>query len=528
MDRNTSPFIDQLARRLGASRTRRQVIVTSGKGAVAGIGTAAAAHSFGTSLFETRQALASQATPYTRPNVHSPEANLDSYALAVQNMKQLDTDDPGNPMSWSYQANIHGTLLPAAEWLDLYYTCEHHTDFFWPWHRMYLYWFEQIIRDQSENPDFALPYWDYSDPTQQYLPEPFRNSASPLYVERRSNDANFRDASSPPIDAAMFSYCLGLSQATFGLAPIVGASERLESDVHDPIHVWVGGGTFLDPGVMSRVETSAQDPVFYLHHANLDRLWDSWKAITLDGASHTDPPDNPWRVTPYEFFDDTGTKLSPPWMVEQVLDTTATGLGYVYAQLADNAWFEANCAEFRPIPAAPPEGPAGTPAATTEIGGNEPEGGIEIGPEPVSVPVIQAPPEGAGTPVALTGRPAVLTLEGIAGTGVPAVSVQVYINLPEDAQPNFRSPYYVGTIGLFTLQPWDAESPHAGHAATQSFDLTRNIAALDEAGEWTGEIDVTFVPVDLNFSGEPEGAAGSPEAKPGPWATVESLSVAVE
>jgi hypothetical protein len=122
-------------------------------------------------------------------------------------------------------------------------------------------------------------------------------------------------------------------------------------------------------------------------------------------------------------------------------------------------------------------------------------------------------------------------LDGIEGTGVPAVSVQVYINLPEGVQPDFRSPYYVGTLGLFTVQPWDANSPHAGHGATQSFDISRNIAALEAAGEWTGELTVTFIPVDLDFSariaaaGTPEAGVSTPEAKPGPWATVESVTV---
>ena len=183
----SSPLIGRLARWLGTSGTRRQMLVTGGKRTVAGLGTAFVARSIWTSLFDGERAIARQGVPYTRPDVHSSEAKLESYALAVKNMKALDADDP---RSWSYQANIHGTLLPQSQWLDLFYTCEHHTDHFWPWHRMYLYWFEQIVRDQSGNPDFALPYWDYSDPTKQYLPEPFRAIDNPLYVGRRSNDAS--------------------------------------------------------------------------------------------------------------------------------------------------------------------------------------------------------------------------------------------------------------------------------------------------------------------------------------------------
>ena len=467
--------------------------------------------------------------PYIRPNVHNlqPDA-LDVFAEGVRAMKMLPETDPS---SWMYQANIHGTSEPQP-WLDLWYTCEHGTDFFWPWHRMELYWFEQIMREQSGDPDFALPYWDYSDPARQYLPDPFRDPDSPLYVERRSTNANFRDANSPHLPPSpIFNYCGGLSQASFGDSANPGASSRLEGDVHDPIHGWVGGGTFLNPGIMSAVSTSAQDPVFWLHHANMDRLWSSWRAITLDGASHTDPTDPTWTDTEYEFFDETGAKLNPPWPVHSVLDSTAMNLGYEYEELADNAWFEANCASFRPIPSAPPESAPGTPVAALEIGSNAPEGGIEVGPDRVEVPVILEQLEAGGTPTAMAGDNVVLTLDGIQGTGVPAVSIEVYINLPEGQEPDFRTPYYVGNIGLFTLQPWDAGGPHAGHASTQLFDISRNIAALEEIGQWTGEVNVTLIPVDLALSdlpeaggGTPEAGAGTPEAR-GPWVTIVSMTV---
>jgi tyrosinase len=486
------------------------------------------------------------ATPYVRPNVHSSAARLDSYKTAVGNMKMLDADDP---RSWSYQANIHGTVLPQSAWLDLFATCQHHTDFFWPWHRMYLYWFEQIIRDQSGDPEFALPYWDYSDPAQQYLPEPFRLPANeednPLYVTLRG--ANQRDETSPPVVDPMFDYCLGLFLPFFGNLNLglSGASVTLETMVHDSIHGWVGGrfrnqaGQIIS-GLMSVINTSAQDPVFYLHHANLDRLWASWRALTLNGASHNDPTDASWRDREFEFFDDTGTKLSTPWMVNEVLETTSAKLGYVYEQLADNAWFEANCAHLGPLPAGPPEGGPGTPVPTLELGKNAPEGGIAIGASPVEIPVTLEQPEAGGTPVAISGRPLMLTIEGIEGTDVVAVTIQVYINLPAGQAPDFRTPYYVGNIGLFGLSSPDRENALMTHGATQVFDISRNVAALEEAGEWTGEVTVTFIPVDLNaMSGAPEAvgtpeAAGTPEAvgtpeaaepQAGPWATVQSISI---
>jgi tyrosinase len=38
--------------------------------------------------------------------------------------------------------------------------------------------------------------------------------------------------------------------------------------LHNRVHVWVGGDMTLS--------TSPNDPVFYLHHCNVDRLWEGW------------------------------------------------------------------------------------------------------------------------------------------------------------------------------------------------------------------------------------------------------------
>ncbi|MGH7262080.1 MAG: tyrosinase family protein [Nitrospiraceae bacterium] len=37
-------------------------------------------------------------------------------------------------------------------------TCQHGSYFFLSWHRMYLYYFERILREASRDPNFALPY----------------------------------------------------------------------------------------------------------------------------------------------------------------------------------------------------------------------------------------------------------------------------------------------------------------------------------------------------------------------------------
>jgi tyrosinase len=53
-------------------------------------------------------------------------------------------------------------------------------------------------------------------------------------------------------------------------------SDRLES-YHDEVHVWVGGD-------MQDIATAAFDPVFFAHHAMVDRIWYLWQVRHGDGG----------------------------------------------------------------------------------------------------------------------------------------------------------------------------------------------------------------------------------------------------
>jgi len=84
-------------------------------------------------------------------------------------------------------------------------------------------------------------------------------------------------------------------------------SIRLEN-IHDDVHGWVGGS-------MSRVPIAAFDPVFWAHHAMIDRLWRLWQLR------------HPGAQPPFSLLDD----ALPPFraVVQQTLDVPA--LGYDYA-----------------------------------------------------------------------------------------------------------------------------------------------------------------------------------------------------
>src|SRR5947209_4941715 len=110
---------------------------------------------------------------YTLYNSNPNHPTIVAYRNAVAVMKTRPATDP---TSWLYQANIHGTssAIPAGvPWS----TCEHGY-YFLSWHRMYLYFFERIVRAASGDPSFALPYWDYGPAANKTIPAPFRAPAN--------------------------------------------------------------------------------------------------------------------------------------------------------------------------------------------------------------------------------------------------------------------------------------------------------------------------------------------------------------
>ena len=75
-----------------------------------------------------------------------------------------------------------------------------------------------------------------------------------------------------------------------------GMSGNLENNPHNLLHVYVGGsapdqqtyGLMSDPGL------AALDPVFYVHHANIDRMWATWNA----NAANKNPAASNWLNGP--------------------------------------------------------------------------------------------------------------------------------------------------------------------------------------------------------------------------------------
>jgi len=72
---------------------------------------------------------------------------------------------------------------------------------------------------------------------------------------------------------------------------VVGNSEHPQS-MHNIVHDWVAGIFVYDgkimQGTMEPLDASPNDPVFFLHHANVDRIWATWQ-IEHPGPTNYQP-----------------------------------------------------------------------------------------------------------------------------------------------------------------------------------------------------------------------------------------------
>ena len=142
------------------------------------------------------------------------------------------------------------------------------------------------------NPAGRFPNWDWAPGSELQLPAPFRVTTSPLYTPNRNLAINNGTGSLNPLAVSISSAFSNTNFLTTNL---------IIQNPHGNVHFEVGGS-------MCCVPTAALDPIFYLHHANVDRQWNLWLA---QGGGRTDPLwDATWKTRQYTFFDENGGSSS--------------------------------------------------------------------------------------------------------------------------------------------------------------------------------------------------------------------------
>ena len=196
--------------------------------------------------------------------------------------------------------------------------------------------YERLARELTGVKEFALPYWDWTQDRQ--LPPAFLDQAwpgkpgkqNPLYESSRTMDPT--DSLPDEIvghdvitkimgqsDFELFGTSRPQGQDSLDQAWIAnpsGTQSTLEFTPHNNVHGWVGGlmGGFR----------SAFDPIFMMHHCNIDRIWAQWRAL----PGNLDSSDPLWLGMTFQghFFNPDGSSYSPKVSDLLIPET----LGYSY------------------------------------------------------------------------------------------------------------------------------------------------------------------------------------------------------
>jgi hypothetical protein len=421
---------------------------------------------------------------------------LASLKKAIAKMRSLDNSPPDSAdfrRSWKYWANIHGYLGPTSPFgtvaqrtqqltndglsQDIPYlvgtstqpgivdqtppdaiasaiwaTCQHspvgsELNFF-AWHRMYLYYFERVLRWAANDPTLTLPYWDYTNPAQTALPAEFQDTTSPLYDWRRYPPVNQGQLALDPnitnIDGPL------TTDTTF-----LQFEKDIESGVHGNVHC--ATVHWCPISLMGLVGVAANDPIFYMHHANIDRMWSCWQ------YSHPNEVPGTWASQTFTFVDETGTEVTRT--VQDFLDTTA--LGYVYDNSSACTRAPASAAVAMQIPSSA----SGQQAFPNILFSHVP------------LPLNSALTSMAVTiPAAARLQNTQLVLRDVSALSAPGALINVYI--AKSNQPSSR--IFVATINWFGVFDHMGKMDHMAHAGpiarTFEYNVTRQLKQLGFPG----------------------------------------------
>jgi tyrosinase len=311
----------------------------------------------------------------TRPNVATNAAARTKYANGVKLLKaettgptttSLGIPGPGAKVStydlfivWHHVAM--STLTPPTQ-NDR--NAAHRGPVFFPWHRFMLRQLELNLQRVLNDSSFGLPYWDWAADGQltaakqktapvwqanafggqgnpistgpfapaQFMVKIEANSSGTLVQTnhglRRAFGVNGATTLPKRVNTAG-----SLAETAFDLSPWSTASSGFRNYVegwnpnlglHNRVHVWVGGDMLPS--------TSPNDPIFFMNHCNVDRIWEAWmQKPGGPGRIYAPGDSDPAALKGHRLNDTLSSLLSGSTTPAQMLDVTSL---YVYDSLA--------------------------------------------------------------------------------------------------------------------------------------------------------------------------------------------------
>lgn len=470
---------------------RRQFIGTVG---AAGLALAAPA------IISRRVFAASERVRRDAQEMAANDQTFKDYADAVSAMHQLNST-ASDRRGWRNQALIHLNF------------CPHGRDTFFPWHRWYINFYEQICGELIGKKDFALPYWNWAA-NLGTIPNAFYDIQQ-LNVTYWNDPSN---ASSPNWAGGAMVRTVG----TRGLAKGVGVQtilpdvfdqkaidgyqaqtnyslfrSAIEGNPHNNGHVIVGR-----PNGHMISGMSPLDPIFWLHHCNVDRLWAEWQT-----ARNTTPP----LVGNYD-NQFVNAMNKPQTGINAAGSYDFKALGYTYDTLTSAA--PAAVASLNSATSLVASASLSLPKPLGSVSNTAASASGQISRARIQASglldsmftrrVFNATTALASPRNAMEGRRTLAKFSKIKAEGaLTGMWVKVYVNAPQGASaPDDASPHYAGAFAFFgfTNAPAGAHG-HDDHDFT--IDITNALADLANDGLVVNDdVEITWAPQSFDPTSE--------------------------
>jgi tyrosinase len=401
-------------------------------------------------------------SPFVRLEVHEFMENpklVAALRTAVKTMMAVPTATDFHSWTfWHYSHWMPPGVTRPMPMRYLWNQCKHHQSYFYAWHRGFVLYFEELVRKLSGDPQLALPYWDYykypripkiyADPTLS------DGSANPLYWKNRKGKI-ITGLSYEPFSPKVTEFPFG---------PGTSFEDLIEANPHGHVHDQIGGS-------MGTVPTAAADPIFWLHHVNIDRYWSAW--LKAGGKRKMPDPTSLWWQQTYYYNRSGSWRVSIPQMIDTL------NLGYTYED------------ESFPVAPAGAQLPSRPPVVAAVANGARQS--IAFTPQAFSIEIGLDRRWAPGTPVTVS-------LEGVRMIDLfseGGFGYRVYANLPVSPAPiEHESEHAAGDFGSFELSiaGITASMPGMGGAMASTpsnGSVTLNYRAV--AGD-DGSVVLSFVP----------------------------------
>lgn len=224
--------------------------------------------------------------------------------------------DPARADSYFAIAGVH--WFPAIDQNPLFH-CLHHEHRFLAWHRLHLRQFEDALRSVEGCNEVTLPYWDVTKPVPAvFFEEPFAAYALQAPIGHEYDPLTTSHYKAVEIEANMQAYGVASQIASSMTKATWELFNRTFWQAHDNGHV--ASGT-----TMENQDISSFDPIFWLFHCNLDRIWLEWQkavgATTLAGFKSTCREPTAWLDIP-------ALAVLPPFSANSVQAITMSDVAY--------------------------------------------------------------------------------------------------------------------------------------------------------------------------------------------------------